>query len=206
MTAALPFPTQDHIMDVNACCCIELYTVITGYQCILKWLGRIGIHYTYVLLPFIWRYKSVRWIRNSYLSDVHFVRVSGFDTLWCWCCPVSGKQESTGSTTHILLICVWSECRDSIHYRFDAVEPASSRCPPDICIEMVRISPSEKKKTRTANAVLVFLVRVSRFELEASWTPFKRDTKLRHTRICLKRLKYNSINERKNQPLILQNL
>ena len=28
-----------------------------------------------------------------------------------------------------------------------------------------------------------FLVRVSRFELEASWTPFKRDTKLRHTRI-----------------------
>ena len=31
------------------------------------------------------------------------------------------------------------------------------------------------------------LVRVSRFELEASWTPFKRDTKLRHTRIspCL---------------------
>ena len=28
-----------------------------------------------------------------------------------------------------------------------------------------------------------FMVRVSRFELEASWTPFKRDTKLRHTRL-----------------------
>ena len=29
-----------------------------------------------------------------------------------------------------------------------------------------------------------YLVRVLRFELRASWTPFKRDTKLRHTRKC----------------------
>ena len=40
------------------------------------------------------------------------------------------------------------------------------------------------KKSRNHNSYeTFFLVRVSRFELEASWTPFKRDTKLRHTRI-----------------------
>ena len=46
--------------------------------------------------------------------------------------------------------------------------------------------PTQKKKAETVNTVSAFLVRVSRFELEASWTPFKRDTKLRHTRICLR--------------------
>ena len=46
---------------------------------------------------------------------------------------------------------------------------------------------SYKRKSRKSNYSSCFLVRVSRFELEASWTPFKRDTKLRHTRIyaCL---------------------
>ena len=97
----------------------------------------------------------------------------------------------------------WSECRDSEHYRADAVQPASGKCPPDTCIQMVRISPPEKKKTRTANAVLVFLVRVSRFELEASWTPFKRDTKLRHTRIfcCTSAPRYITTTAAENQVL-----
>ena len=95
------------------------------------------------------------------------------------------------------------KCQDSEHYRADAVQPASGKCPPDTCIQMVRISPLEKKKTRTANAVLVFLVRVSRFELEASWTPFKRDTKLRHTRISSVswRLQYDSTSVSKMQAL-----
>ena len=75
-----------------------------------------------------------------------------------------------------------SECRDSAHYGVDPVKPGSSRCPPDICIGWFE-SLREKNKTERADALSVLLVRVSRFELEASWTPFKRDTKLRHTRI-----------------------
>ena len=46
---------------------------------------------------------------------------------------------------------------------------------------------------------------MSRFELEASWTPFKRDTKLRHTRIFTCRssqLDYNSTGLSILQPLI----
>ena len=42
-------------------------------------------------------------------------------------------------------------------------------------------NPDKTKKTRAAEAALVFLVGVSGFEPEASWTRTKRDTKLRHT-------------------------
>ena len=62
------------------------------------------------------------------------------------------------------------------------LEPAASNCPPDSCIGFFK-SLHGKIKTERADALSVFMVRVSRFELEASWTPFKRDTKLRHTRI-----------------------
>ena len=52
-------------------------------------------------------------------------------------------------------------------------------------LEIRRFSDPQqkKKKSRNSCSFRTFLVRVSRFELEASWTPFKRDTKLRHTRI-----------------------
>ena len=40
---------------------------------------------------------------------------------------------------------------------------------------------SATKKVATANAITTFLVGVSGFEPEASWTRTKRDTKLRHT-------------------------
>ena len=43
----------------------------------------------------------------------------------------------------------------------------------------------QMKKKRTAIAILFFLVGVSGFEPEASWTRTKRDTKLRHTPITL---------------------
>ena len=66
-----------------------------------------------------------------------------------------------------------------------AVESSVSNCPPDSWTRLFE-SLAEKIKTERSNALSVLMVRVSRFELEASWTPFKRDTKLRHTRIfCL---------------------
>ena len=40
---------------------------------------------------------------------------------------------------------------------------------------------NQKKKVSMAVAILTFLVGVSGFEPEASWTRTKRDTKLRHT-------------------------
>ena len=45
-------------------------------------------------------------------------------------------------------------------------------------------NPNTIKKRLTANAVRLFLVGVSGFEPEASWTRTKRDTKLRHTPIA----------------------
>ena len=42
---------------------------------------------------------------------------------------------------------------------------------------------NQKKKVSMAVAILTFLVGVSGFEPEASWTRTKRDTKLRHTPI-----------------------
>ena len=44
--------------------------------------------------------------------------------------------------------------------------------------------PTKIKKPATTNVVTGFLVGVSGFEPEASWTRTKRDTKLRHTPIA----------------------
>ena len=46
-------------------------------------------------------------------------------------------------------------------------------------------NPDQTKKKRAASAALFFLVGVSGFEPEASWTRTKRDTKLRHTPLAV---------------------
>ena len=85
--------------------------------------------------------------------------------------PKGGRQgpflTRSNGKFHKELPIIWSECRDSEHYGVDPVKPGSSRCPPDICIGWFE-SLREKNKTERADALSVLLVRVSRFELEAS--------------------------------------
>ena len=68
--------------------------------------------------------------------------------------------------------------------------PRAKNCSPalNFCTSVrtgaVLSNPSiQKKKVSIADAMLTFLVGVSGFEPEASWTRTKRDTKLRHTPI-----------------------
>ena len=69
------------------------------------------------------------------------------------------------------------ELKFLIEYQYDsfgnqnhsvaAVKPSASNCPLDSCIKLFE-SLIRKMETERANALSVFMVRVSRFELEAS--------------------------------------
>ena len=51
----------------------------------------------------------------------------------------------------------WSEWGDSVHYGVDPVEPGSSNCPPDSCIELFE-SPHQKEKSRNSECCFGFSV------------------------------------------------
>ena len=91
-----------------------------------------------------------------------------------------GHQLDSGSTEtnlnllkslhlhHYKLTFLWSECRDSEHYGVAAVEIGGKQVSTGhLHLDGSNLS-SEKKKAERANALSAFLVRVSRFELEAS--------------------------------------
>ena len=79
---------------------------------------------------------------------------------------------------------LWSEWRDSLHshsqgnenYGVVAVQPATSSCPPDSCIELFESRPIQSKNPGSAKAESGFLVRVARLELAASWSQTRRPT------------------------------
>ena len=74
--------------------------------------------------------------------------------------------------------------RDSKHYGVDAVEPASSRYPPDICIELFESLFLYKAKTGNTRWCFLFLVRRKGLEPPTYWFVVSHSIQLSYRRMC----------------------
>ena len=64
----------------------------------------------------------------------------------------------------------WSEWGDSVHYGVDPVEPGSSNCPPDSCIELFE-SPHQKEKSRNSKCCFGFSGKGCTYGYNLRWRP-----------------------------------
>ncbi len=81
----------------------------------------------------------------------------------------------------IYMMCIHIHCGMRLHIM--GFSHGLKTCPRHVFLTAFRI-PTRIKNPATTDVVTGFLVGVSGFEPEASWTRTKRDTKLRHTPIA----------------------